>query len=150
MIFNSGLNFLIIFTLFVVFLLITNQFPGLVILAIFPLLFILIVFSIGLGISLGVLNVFFRDVGYFFSVTLQFWFWLTPIVYSSNILPEKIGSFLQFNPLTNLVIAFQNIFIKQQWPDWSSLWPICLLAVLLTINAIRLFKKHSSEMMDLL
>lgn len=149
-IFNAGLNFLIIFTLFVVFLLITNQFPGLVILAIFPLLFILIVFSIGLGISLGVLNVFFRDVGYFFSVTLQFWFWLTPIVYSSNILPEKIGSFLQFNPLTNLLIAFQNIFIKQQWPDWSSLWLICLLAVLLTINAIRLFKKHSSEMMDLL
>jgi lipopolysaccharide transport system permease protein len=28
-----------------------------------------------------VLNVFFRDVGQFFGIFVQFWFWLTPIVY---------------------------------------------------------------------
>jgi lipopolysaccharide transport system permease protein len=147
---NAGLNFLIIFALFTLFLLATNNFPGHPFLAIIPLLMILVAFSIGLGMTLGVLNVFFRDVGYFYSVALQFWFWLTPIVYSTNILPEKIRFLIFFNPLTNLLQAFQGIFIHHQWPDWSSLWFICVLSILLNINGFRLFRKRSGEMVDLL
>ena len=147
---NAGLKVLIIFALFTLFLLATNNFPGYPFLAIIPLLMILVAFSIGLGMTLGVLNVFFRDVGYFYSVALQFWFWLTPIVYSANILPEKIRFLIFFNPLTNLLQAFQGIFIHHQWPDWSRLWLICVLAILLNINGFRLFRKRSGEMVDLL
>jgi lipopolysaccharide transport system permease protein len=100
--------------------------------------------------TLGVLNVFFRDIGYFYSVALQFWFWLTPIVYSVNVLPEKIRFLVSFNPLTNLMVAFQGIFVSHQMPDWSSLWFICILAILLNINGFRLFRKRSGEMVDLL
>jgi len=147
---NAGLNFIIIFALFTLFLLVTDNFPGYCFFAVIPLLFILIAFSIGLGMTLGVLNVFFRDIGYFYSVALQFWFWLTPIVYSTNILPEKIRFLVSFNPLTNLLVAFQGIFVNHQMPDWSSLWFICVLAVLLNINGFRLFRKRSGEMVDLL
>ena len=149
-IFNAGLNFLIIFSLFTIFLLVTNNFPGYCFFAVIPLLAILIIFAIGLGMTLGVLNVFFRDIGYFYSVALQFWFWLTPIVYSVNVLPEKIRFLVAFNPLTNLLVAFQGIFINHQMPDWSSLWLICVLAILLNINGFRLFRKRSGEMVDLL
>ena len=149
-IFNAGLNFLIIFSLFTIFLLVTNNFPGYCFFAVIPLLAILIIFAIGLGMTLGVLNVFFRDIGYFYSVALQFWFWLTPIVYSVNVLPEKIRFLVSFNPLTNLFVAFQGIFVNHQAPDWSSLWFICVLAVLLNINGFRLFRKRSGEMVDLL
>jgi len=85
---NALLNFAIVFGLFSVFLLISGNFPGLVYLALVPVLMILIAFAIGLGITLGVLNVFFRDVGQFFGIVIQFWFWLTPIVYPISILPE--------------------------------------------------------------
>ncbi|MBU3604080.1 ABC transporter permease [Polynucleobacter sp. AP-Kaivos-20-H2] len=149
-IFNAGLNFLIIFSLFTIFLVVTNNFPGYCFFAVIPLLAILIAFAIGLGMTLGVLNVFFRDIGYFYSVALQFWFWLTPIVYSVNVLPEKIRFLVAFNPLTNLLVAFQGIFINHQMPDWSSLWLICVLAILLNINGFRLFRKRSGEMVDLL
>ena len=149
-IFNACLNCLIIFSLFILFLLVTNQFPGWVILAVIPLLLIQIGFAIGLGINLGVLNVFFRDIGYFYGVALQFWFWLTPIVYSVNILPETIRPLIALNPLSSLMEAYQTIFIKQQWPDWSSLWYIIILALLLNLNGLRLFRKRSGEMVDLL
>lgn len=149
-IFNAGLNFIIIFALFTLFLLVTNNFPGACYLAVIPLLVILVAFSIGLGMTLGVLNVFFRDIGYFYSVALQFWFWLTPIVYSANILPEKIRFLIAFNPLTNLLQAFQGIFIDHAWPNWSSLWFISILTILLNINGFRLFRKRSGEMVDLL
>ena len=149
-IFNACLNLLIIFSLFILFLLVTNQFPGWVILAVIPLLLIQIGFAIGLGINLGVLNVFFRDIGYFYGVALQFWFWLTPIVYSVNILPETIRPLIALNPLSSLMEAYQTIFIKQQWPEWSSLWYIIILALLLNLNGLRLFRKRSGEMVDLL
>lgn len=56
--------------------------------ALIPLLTVLVLFAVGLGVTLGVLNVFFRDVGQFFGIFLSFWFWLTPIVYSPSILPQ--------------------------------------------------------------
>ena len=65
---NASLNFAIIFALFLGFLLVTKNFPGWAVLGVIPVLLIQIAFSIGLGIFLGVLNVFFRDVGQFVGI----------------------------------------------------------------------------------
>lgn len=145
---NALLNFSIIFGLFTVFLLLSGNFPGLVYLALFPVLLILIAFSIGLGISLGVLNVFFRDVGQFFGIVIQFWFWFTPIIYPVNILPERIRSLMSFNPMANLIIAFQDILVNRHWPAWQGLLPATILAVALCALAMNLYRKHSGEMVD--
>ena len=84
---GSGLiNFLIIFTLFLVVLVLVDALPGMELLALIPVLGITVWFAIALGVVLGILNVFFRDVGHFFGVVLQFWFWLTPIIYPASIL----------------------------------------------------------------
>lgn len=145
---NASLNFSIIFGLFTIFLIISGSFPGIVYIAVFPVLLVQILFSVGLGITLGVLNVFFRDVGQFFGVLLQFWFWLTPVVYPINILPVYVSDALRYNPMTNIITAYQKILVNGQWPDWSSLWPISLIAVLLCFLGMHLFRKHAGEMVD--
>ena len=145
---NAGVNFAILFGLFSAFLLITGNFPGWAFLALIPLLVIQIAFSIGLGITLGVLNVFFRDVGQLFGVVLQFWFWLTPIVYSRTILPESVRPLMDLNPMAGLVGAYQTVLVNGQWPQWQSLWLVTLLAILLCGLGIRLFRKHAGEMVD--
>ena len=145
---NATLNFSIIFSLFIIFLLISGDFPGRVFLAMFPLLVIQVLFAIGLGITLGVLNVFFRDIGQLFGVVLQFWFWLTPVVYPVSILPPAVKQLMQLNPMASLIGAYQQILVHKQWPDWSSLWLVTLLSVLLCIWALRLFRKHSGELVD--
>ncbi|MEF3168414.1 MAG: ABC transporter permease [Deltaproteobacteria bacterium] len=145
---NAGLNFAIIFGLFTVFLLISGNFPGLAFLALIPLLAILVAFSIGLGITLGILNVFFRDVGQLFGVLLQFWFWLTPIVYPASVLPEWARPIIGLNPLANLMEGYQTILVKGQWPHWRSLWLVTMLSVLLCALGIWLFRKHAGEMVD--
>jgi len=145
---NALLNFAIIFGLFTGFLIITGNFPGLAYLALFPVLAVLVVFAVGLGITLGVLNVFFRDVGQFFGIFLQFWFWLTPIVYSANILPKRIAGLLVYNPMAPIVQACQSILVNQQWPQWGTLWPVMLLAVLLCVLGLRLFRRRAGEMVD--
>lgn len=145
---NALLNFFIVFGLFSVFLLISGNFPGLVYLAMIPVLAILVAFAIGLGISLGVLNVFFRDVGQFFGIVIQFWFWLTPIIYPISILPESVRPLMSYNPMASLMTAFQDILVTGQWPVWQSLLPITILAVALCVLGMHLFRKHAGEMVD--
>jgi lipopolysaccharide transport system permease protein len=128
--------------------LISNNFPGLVYLALLPVIVVLVVFAIGLGISLGVLNVFFRDVGQFFSIVIQFWFWLTPIVYPISILPESAVTLMQFNPLAILITACQDILVSARWPLWQSLLPVVAVSLVLCLLAFRLFIKHAGEMVD--
>jgi lipopolysaccharide transport system permease protein len=145
---NASLNFAIIFAIFTAFLLITGNFPGLPFLAIFPVLAIQAAFAIGLGVTLGVLNVFFRDVGHFFAIFLQFWFWFTPIVYPLHILPEWMQSLIWLNPMTGLVGAYHDILVAGTWPRWADLLPVTVLGALLCIFAMRLFAKRSGEMVD--
>ena len=145
---NAIINFSIIFTLFTFFLLISGNFPGLVYLAIFPLLAILILFAIGLGIFLGTLNVFFRDVGQFFVIFLQFWFWFTPIVYPASIIPEKLRTLMWINPMSSLIQGFQVIFVQGQWPNWTNLWFIIFLALFFCALSFRVFQKNSVDMVD--
>jgi lipopolysaccharide transport system permease protein len=147
-VFNAAINFFIIFSLFSAFLLMSGNFPGLPYLAVFPLLAILILFATGLGIFLGVLNVFFRDVGQFFGIFLQFWFWFTPIVYPASIIPEKVRSIMWINPMYSLIQSFQTIFVQGQWPDWMSLLPVTFLALFLCALSLRMFRKNVADMVD--
>lgn len=145
---NASLNFAIVFGLFTAFLLMSGNFPGWSYLALLPVLAIQIAFSIGLGISLGVLNVFFRDVGQFFGIFLQFWFWLTPVVYPISILPERFQPLMSLNPMARLAGAYQTILVSGQWPNWRALLPVAVLALLLCALGFHLFRKHAGEMVD--
>ena len=145
---NAALNFFIIFGLFIAFLVVSGNFPGAPFLAVVPLLGLLTLFAISLGITLGVLNVFFRDVGQFFGIFLTFWFWLTPIVYPASILPKKVAWLMDLNPMAAVVGGFQRVLVQGMWPDWPSLVPVCALSVGLCAIGISLFRKHAGEMVD--
>lgn len=145
---NAFVNFIIVFSIFLLFLLVAGFWPGGVFIAVIPLLFIQVILAIGLGITLGVLNVFFRDVGQFYSIFLQFWFWLTPVVYPVSILPESLRSLMSINPLFPLIHSYQSIFVSGLWPDWYTLIYPAALGVCLCISGFHLFRRHVGEMMD--
>jgi lipopolysaccharide transport system permease protein len=145
---SASLNFFIVFSLFTLFLLGSGSFPGWVYLGVFPLLALVALLAIGLGIVLGVLNVFFRDVGQFFSIVLTFWFWLTPIVYPAASLSVRLRDLISYNPMTPLMAAFQEVFVHGVWPQWASLWPIALLATFLCLGGLTLFRRRVGEMVD--
>jgi len=145
---GAALNFAIVFALFTLFLILTGNFPGWSYFALLPLLVIQVAFSIGLGVSLGVLNVFFRDVGQAFGVVLQFWFWLTPIVYPVTILPEFAQRLLVLNPMADLVQGYQQIIVRGEFPDWANMSVPLIAAVVLCLFGYRLFRRRSGEMID--
>lgn len=145
---NAGINFAIILGLFFGFLLVSGRLPGMALLALIPLLIVQVIFAAGLGMLLGMLNVFFRDVGQMFGICLQFWFWLTPIVYPLSILPPGIQHIISFNPMTALMTSYQNVFLYNQWPHWPALLPLLIIGLLLCAMALRLFRQRVGEMVD--
>lgn len=145
---NALVNFAIIFGLFLLFLLLTGNFPGWPAIALLPVIAVLVALAVGLGMVLGVFNVFFRDVGQFFSIFLQFWFWLTPIVYPIDILPATVQKWMQLNPMAAVIGACQSILLHATWPDWSRLWPVLLLAFVLCLWGWGLFRRHVGELVD--
>jgi lipopolysaccharide transport system permease protein len=145
---NACVNFAIIFSLFTLFLIVSGTFPGWVFLAIFPVLLLQILFAIGLAMIVGILNVFFRDIGQFFGIFIQFWFWLTPIVYPVSILPESARGFLVYNPMAQMTGAYQTILVNGKMPDWTGLLPALLLSVVLCALGMSLFRRRAGEMVD--
>jgi lipopolysaccharide transport system permease protein len=117
-------------------------------LAFLPLLGLLAGFATGLGILLGTLHVFFRDVGQLWTVVINLWFWTTPIVYHIGILPEKFHPLLKWNPLTPLFLSYQSIVLENRWPEWSSLWWPALVTVIVSTLGLVAFRRLSGEMVD--
>ncbi|MFH2067794.1 MAG: ABC transporter permease [Pseudomonadota bacterium] len=145
---SCSVNFLIIFGIFMIFLLITGRFPGWSIIGFVPLLMIQQGIALGLGIFLGTMNVFFRDIGQLVGIVLQFWFWFTPIIYPISILPEKIKVLLSFNPMTRFITSYQQIILYGQWPDIYALRFHVMGAIVFLAAGSFVFKKLSGDIAD--
>ena len=104
----------------------------------------------GLGILLGTLNVFMRDVGQVCAVALQLWFWLTPVVYPVDALPADLRGWIGLNPLAPMVAVYQRALLEGQAPQWSALWMPALLAAFLMLAAYVVFRRAGPEVVDAL
>ena len=116
-----------------------------------PVLFALIIlFALSLGVLLGIFNVFIRDMSQIVPIIIQFWFWLTPVVYVPSIIPERYREYLAYNPMTPLVQGFQNVLVFNRPPDSVALIIVGASSIIIGVMAIALYRKASPEMVDLL
>lgn len=145
---SAVLNFMIGFSLFLIFMVMIGQFPWHAFWVLPLLILIQSVFALSLGIGLGVLNVFFRDVGQLLGVVLQFWFWFTPLVYPLNIVPPSLRDLMVFNPMYPIMRGYQEIFLYDRLPAFWGLAAVFLLSLLLGAWALRLYRRHVGEMVD--
>lgn len=111
---------------------------------------LLIVFAAGIGIVLGVLHVFSRDVGPVVAIALQLSLWTAPIVYVESVLPETIRQLLPWNPLYPFVSALHETILFGHLPAASAwLWMVAL-ALVANALAYALLRATRSEVRDAL
>jgi lipopolysaccharide transport system permease protein len=65
-------------------------------------------------------NAYFRDMEYIIGMMISLLFWLTPIVYPLDSVPEAYRFYLALNPLTYLITAWRDIFMSNS-VDWQSI-----------------------------
>lgn len=142
-------NLLLLAATFAVFALL-GQLPGVQALWLPVLIGLTLALSLGLGLTLGVLNVFLRDIGQVMPIVMQFAFWFTPIVYAPSLIPERIRPLLALNPMYPVVTAYQDVLVYGRTPQLASLAVVAVTAVLLLGFALFLFRRASAEMVDAL
>ena len=100
-------------------------------------------FGFGLGLIISVLNCFFRDVGQVMGLIIQLWFWGTPIVYTENILPDRLLGWLQLNPAYHFIKSLQGVIVESRLPsnsDWVVMVLISGLSILIGGLLLRTFR----------
>jgi lipopolysaccharide transport system permease protein len=127
-----------------------GQYPGLAWLYLIPGMLLISVLAFGIGVFLGVLNVFARDIAQVMTVVLQLWFWFTPIVYVTSAVPERFQQILRFNPMMPLVTLYQNALLLNEGPSWTGIWPAVVLGVLMVALSFFVFRRASAELVDAL
>ncbi len=85
----------------------------------------------GLGVLVASLNVYFRDIGPGLDSALLLLFYVTPIFYPLDRVPNGYRQVLQVNPLTPLIEEWRELFLFGDLPGLD-LWP----AVLFSIGAV--------------
>ena len=116
-----------------------------------PLLFLVnVVFSMGLGLLLGVINVFVRDVAQVMTVVLQLWFWLTPVVYMPTIIPERLKMALELNPMYHIVLSFQSVMLYGEAPHVEGLIAVGVFGLIMLGVSLLMFRRAAPEMVDVL
>lgn len=104
------------------------------------LLFYTTVFSLGLGLVLASLAVFFRDVIHIWGVIQTAWMYATPIFYPQDILPGWMLSFEAFNPMYHFVFYFRDIALWGNTPNITDNF-ICLgMALVMLVVGIVTFR----------
>lgn len=142
-------NILLFLSILVIFAFLGHN-PGIQVLWV-PLLSLgIVALSLGIGLILGVLNVFVRDIGQVVPVLLQLLFWFTPIVYPVSVIPEEYRGYLVYNPMYAVVTAFQGVLVYNTMPSFDELVVIFLLSLMLLLMGLFLFRRASPELVDAL
>jgi ABC-2 type transport system permease protein len=122
-----------------------------------PALLTLLVFLAALAIALSAINVYLRDTQHFLELVLLAWFWITPIVYSFEMVKAQLEQWwwlFLLNPMTDIVLVFQRAIYNRTWyiqnvngkptvtkilPDASVWWYLRGLAIVFVASAVMLW-----------
>jgi ABC-2 type transport system permease protein len=84
----------------------------------YPIFLVLqVTMTIGLALMLAAGTTYFRDIRHLVEVALQLLFWMTPVVYSIEIVPEALRLVLLASPMSPFITAYHDLFYYVRWPD---------------------------------
>ncbi len=142
-------NLLLFIAMLGIFALLGHQF-SIAMLWLIPFSLVVAMLAMGIGLILGVMNVFMRDIGLVVPIILQILFWFTPIVYPITIIPEQYRHYLAFNPMSSLTAGYQQVLVYNTAPPVDSIYIITAIALSLVVFSLFLFRRASAEMVDVL
>jgi lipopolysaccharide transport system permease protein len=107
------------------------------------------VFSLSVAIALSAANVFYRDIGNLSRHLLRFWFYLSPTLYSADLIlnsdfvkeHEWAAVLYNLNSWVHLLNSYRNLTYYDQPPDWLGLGVLFIVSLFLVGGAILLFKR---------
>ena len=105
------------------------------------------VLALAIGIWCAALNVRYRDVGTVLPILLQVWMFVSPIVYSSSIVPERLRLLYSLNPLVGIINGFRSSLFNLPF-HWLSIVTSALVTLPLLISSLHVFRRMETNFAD--
>ncbi len=107
-----------------------------------PLLLLLLYFlGLGLAFIFSACNVYLRDLEHILGIITMSMFYVTPILYPVSMVPERFLKLLYLNPMTPMVIGFQDILYYQRGPHLDTLVMVVFYALVTLVAGYFIFQK---------
>lgn len=109
---------------------------------VFPLvLLIQYILSLAISLLLSSVTVYIRDLEYFINVLMMLWFYVTPVLYSIDMIPDKFKNILMLNPMTLIITSYREILYYKRIPDLGPLLILGGICIVLLIIGYLIFNK---------
>lgn len=109
---------------------------------------LLFIQSYSIGLILAYTFVFLRDLRHLISIAIQIWFYLTPIVYQPNMLPDQFRFVTYVNPVAMIFQQIHEVFVFQKDPDITSLGIAMLWTLGIASITYFVFKKYNQTIVE--
>jgi len=113
-----------------------------------PIFGILFVLTLAISLPLSVLNIPYRDVATIWVVIIQAGFFLSPIIYRLEILPENIQQLLLLSPMAHIIESIHNLLLYEIYPDISSIIYMVLTTAAFMIVGILIFRRYNPDIVE--
>lgn len=135
---NMMLTFLVIFAV----LLFSGVGISIVAVICLPIIMIIeYILCLGIAMLTSALTVYFRDLEYVLGIVAMAWMYLTPVLYSVDMVPEKLQPFINLNPMTPIIIAYRDILYYKQIPQFRTLIQATILGIIVLVIGSLVFNK---------
>jgi lipopolysaccharide transport system permease protein len=77
-------------------------------------------FTSGIGLLCCVANCLYRDVEHLLGILLMFWFWVTPVFYTVDMVPAGLRWIFRLNPMVPFIVSFQDLVFRCRAPSMAA------------------------------
>jgi ABC-2 type transport system permease protein len=93
---------------------------------------LLVIFASGFALALSTLSVYFRDITYLWTIFIQVWFFLTPVVYAPSVVQDRapawVNNVLKLNPMSAFVNTYRDLLYDATSPSLPRLGAMTIAA----------------------
>ncbi len=100
-----------------------------------------IIFVCGLAMFSSAVNVFIRDTRYVVESANLVLFWLVPVFYDSNFIPERYRALYGLNPVAALVVLLRQILLQAQRPEFATLGRLTAVSLTTFMVGLLFFRR---------
>ena len=117
---------------------------------ILPVLFLQVLFSIGAGMLMSAVVPYMRDIQQVMNYVLQGMFFLSPVLYGMDSIPEKFRSLAYLNPITVYIESYHTIIFERHFPDLRYLGGMVFISGFFLLLGLKVFNKLNEGFADIL
>ena len=105
--------------------------------------------AIGVGGLLSGIAVRYRDFRYAIPFSVQFWMYVSPVIYPPEVIPEAYRWMLFLNPMTGFIDGFRSAFLGQDF-QWASLGISACISIVFFVAGAFVFARFERRIADII